>query len=222
MVILDLHEYNAMAADPVGKKPMFLAFWRQIAPRYKDTPSSVLFEIMNEPADEVHGASLERLLPRGAGHHPGDESGQDGRHRAGELEQPVRPGLSPSASGRPEHHRHGPLLQSLSVHPSGRRLDPRVQGSLRRPWLGTDADRAAIRKDFEGAQKWAEAENRPLFLGEFGAYDKAEMASRARYTAAIARTAESLGWSWAYWQFDSDFILYDIDKEQWVEPISRP
>ena len=45
------------------------------------------------------------------------------------------------------------------------------------------------------------------------------MASRARYTEAIARTAESLGWSWAYWQFDSDFILYDIDKEQWVEPI---
>jgi endoglucanase len=40
-----------------------------------------------------------------------------------------------------------------------------------------------------------------------------------RYTAAIARTAESLGWSWAYWQFDSDFILYDIDKEQWVDPI---
>ena len=45
------------------------------------------------------------------------------------------------------------------------------------------------------------------------------MESRARYTAYVARTAERLGFSWAYWQFDSDFIVYDIDKEQWVTPI---
>jgi endoglucanase len=33
------------------------------------------------------------------------------------------------------------------------------------------------------------------------------------------RQAESLGWSWGYWQFDSDFIVYDIDRDGWVEPI---
>ena len=55
--------------------------------------------------------------------------------------------------------------------------------------------------------------------GEFGAYDKGPMDSRVRYTAAVARTAEKLGWSWAYWQFDSDFILYDIDNDHWVQPI---
>ena len=26
-------------------------------------------------------------------------------------------------------------------------------------------------------------------------------------------TAESLGWAWTYWQFDSDFVVYDIAKE---------
>jgi endoglucanase len=36
MVILDLHEFNAMAADPVAKKEMFLSVWKQLAPRYKD------------------------------------------------------------------------------------------------------------------------------------------------------------------------------------------
>jgi endoglucanase len=35
----------------------------------------------------------------------------------------------------------------------------------------------------------------------------------------VARTAEKLGFSWGYWQFDSDFIVYDIDKEQWVMPL---
>ena len=44
-------------------------------------------------------------------------------------------------------------------------------------------------------------------------------AAQAVDTAAVARLAESLGWSWAYWQFDSDFILYDIPAKRWVEPI---
>ena len=60
-----------------------------------------------------------------------------------------------------------------------------------------------------------------MHLGEFGAYDKAPMDSRARYTAAVARAAERLGWSWAYWQFDSDFVVYDIDKDAWVEPLRK-
>jgi hypothetical protein len=34
-----------------------------------------------------------------------------------------------------------------------------------------------------------------------------------------AWSAEKLGWSWAYWQFDSDFIVYNINEDRWVEPI---
>jgi endoglucanase len=63
--------------------------------------------------------------------------------------------------------------------------------------------------------------NRPILLGEFGAYDKGDMESRARYTAHAARTAESLGWAWAYWQFDSDFLLWDMQKDAWVAPILK-
>ena len=33
------------------------------------------------------------------------------------------------------------------------------------------------------------------------------------------RTAEKLGWGWAYWQFDSDFVLYDIGNDRWIQPI---
>lgn len=50
---------------------------------------------------------------------------------------------------------------------------------------------------------------------------KGPMDSRVLYTATLARTAESLGWAWAYWQFDSDFIVYDIDRNRWVEPILK-
>lgn len=47
------------------------------------------------------------------------------------------------------------------------------------------------------------------------------MDSRVTYTAHLARTAESLNWAWAYWQFDSDFIVYDMPKDDWVRPIWR-
>jgi endoglucanase len=53
----------------------------------------------------------------------------------------------------------------------------------------------------------------PILLGEFGAYDKAPLESRVRYTEFVVRTAEALGWSWAYRQFDSDFILWDMNRD---------
>ena len=88
-------------------------------------------------------------------------------------------------------------------------------------WLGTEAELRAIKSDFDKAASWAKQHDRPLFLGEFGAYDKAPMESRVRYVTSVARAAEQRGWSWAYWQFDSDFILYDIGRDAWIEPIRR-
>jgi endoglucanase len=86
-------------------------------------------------------------------------------------------------------------------------------------WTGSESEQKAMKADFDKAAAWAKENNRPIFVGEFGAYDKAPMESRVRYTDAVARLAESLGWNWAYWQFDSDFILYDIKRDVWVEPI---
>ncbi len=86
-------------------------------------------------------------------------------------------------------------------------------------WTGTKGQQDSVRKDFDIAQQWAKVNNRPLNLGEFGAYEKADMPSRTRWTNYIARQAEKRKWSWSYWQFDSDFIVYDIDKDEWVKPI---
>ena len=60
-----------------------------------------------------------------------------------------------------------------------------------------------------------------MLLGEFGAYDKSgtPIELRAAYVSAVAREAERAGLPWAYWQFDSDFIVYDVTKDQWVKPI---
>ena len=84
---------------------------------------------------------------------------------------------------------------------------------------GTDEEKRRVDSDFAGVQKWAEAAHRPILLGEFGAYDKGDMGSRCRYISYVARAAEALGWAWTYWQFDGDFIAYDMAKDDWVAPI---
>jgi len=59
----------------------------------------------------------------------------------------------------------------------------------------------------------------PVLLAEFWACDKTGMESQVRYLEYVTRSIERLGRSWICWQFDSDFILYDIGKEKWVEPV---
>jgi endoglucanase len=86
---------------------------------------------------------------------------------------------------------------------------------------GSAAEIEQIKTDFARVQSWSATHRRPILLGEFGAYEKAPMESRVLWTAHIARAAESLGWAWTYWQFDSDFIVYNIDKDRWVEPILK-
>jgi endoglucanase len=57
MVILDLHNYTDIAKDPLGYKPRFLAYWKQIAAHFQDAPDAVLFEILNEPtANSLHSS----------------------------------------------------------------------------------------------------------------------------------------------------------------------
>jgi endoglucanase len=217
-VLLDLHEYNAMGTDPAGNREKFLAAWRQLSAHYQGASADVLFEILNEPSGkltpELWNEYLRAALAIIREKHP---------HRT----VVVGPAFWNSIKS----------LEKLELPAEDRNLIVTVhyylpmefthQGAAwanfkdKRdvPWLGTDAERQALAADFDRAAAWAKENNRPIFLGEFGAYDKGPMESRVRYTAAVARAAEARGWSWAYWQFDSDFILYDIPRDAWVEPI---
>jgi endoglucanase len=217
-VILDLHEFTTMAEDPAGRHDQFLAIWRQVAEHYQSATNRVLFEILNEPSGQLTPELWNRYL-----------------REALTLIRESNPArtviVGPPFWNSIDH------LQDLMLPPDDRNLIVTVhyyapmefthQGapwSSQKDksnviWSGSTEERKAIRDAFATAADWAREQDRPIFLGEFGAYDKAPMESRVRYVEAVARTAETFGWSWAYWQFDSDFILYDIDADTWVQPI---
>jgi endoglucanase len=219
VVILDEHDFNACGADPAPCRPKLMAFWEQIAERYTNAPDQVLFEILNEPNRELDAVWNDWLV-----------------EALGIIRRtnPTRNVILGPANGNsidaleglrlPADDRH--LIVTVHYYLPFRFTHqgaPWVEGMRRVSGVtwGSDADRAELAANFDAVQRWAEANDRPIYLGEFGAYDRAPQASRVAYTGAVAREAERHGWAWGYWQFDSDFIAYDIDADHWNEPIYR-
>ena len=218
-VILDCHEYTSMGSDPESGHQSFLAFWRQIAPRFKDAPPEVVFELLNEPSGKLtpelwNTYQAEALaIVRQSNPTRAVIIGPANYNTIATLDPLNLPENDPNLILTVHYY-----LPMSFTHQGARWVREQADKSGVE-WLGTADEKAAIANDFEKGQAWAKQHNRPVFLGEFGAYDKGPMASRVRYTDFVARTAEKFGWSWAYWQFDSDFIVYNINEDHWVEPI---
>lgn len=217
-VILDEHDFVFCGENAAACRPKLAAFWRQIAPRYKDTPNTVVFEILNEPNKQMDPIWNEVLAENLATIRQTNPTrnvivGPASWNNVGWLDKLKLPANDRHLIVTVHYynpmeftHQGAPWVQP--VHPVG--VD----------W-GTKADFQKLRFDLDKVQAWSKANNRPIFLGEFGAYDKGPLESRIRYTMAVAREAEKRGWAWAYWQFDSDFLLWDMEKDAWVEPIRQ-
>jgi endoglucanase len=218
VVILDMHEFNAMGQDPEGLKPKYLAVWEQWAARYQDYPATVLFELLNEPNGALTPALWNEFLTE-----PYDIIRRTNPDRTLIIGPAFWNGIDhiedlelPEADRNiivTVHYYHPMPFTHQGASWSEYRDQVNVE------WLGTPEEQQTIVRDLAKVRVWAEQQNRPILLGEFGAYDKGDMASRARYTSFVAREAERLGWSWSYWQFDSDFVVYDIEQDCWVTPI---
>jgi endoglucanase len=56
---------------------------------------------------------------------------------------------------------------------------------------------------------WSDYYGRPVHLGEFGAYTKADQQSRANFYAAFRREAEQEKIGWAIWDWSANFRYWD-------------
>lgn len=217
-IIIDLHEFESTANDAEGNKDRFLAFWRQVAPHFQNAPPNVCFEILNEPHAEMTPDLWNQYLMQAlAIIRKSDPTrtviiGPAFWNSIDHLDELKLP-------DKDRHiivtvHYYAPMS---FTHQGAPWVKPQYKVGV--TWDATPEERGRIESDFEKVRNWAKQHDRPIFLGEFGAYDKGDMASRARYIACVARTAEHFGWSWAYWQFDGDFVVYNTKKNQWVKPI---
>jgi len=74
-------------------------------------------------------------------------------------------------------------------------------------------DNPSSEKAFAGyldqAQQWSDYFGRPVHLGEFGAFQKADPQSRANYCRRVRKRAEAAGIGWALWDWKAGFRYWD-------------
>lgn len=218
-VLIDEHDFNPCSQDVDVCRARLSAFWQQVAPKFANAPRNVAFELLNEPHDKLNGevwnalfaqelaivrqTNPARIVVVGPSH-------WNSLKDLPLLRLPADPNLLVTFHYyEPFHFTH----QGATWVEDTKNLHGVTWGS--------DADRAALRADFGTVAAWSAANHRPILLGEFGAYDKSgtPIELRAGYTNAVRCEAERDGFGWAYWQFDSDFILWDMKANGWVEPI---
>ncbi|MGA2172806.1 MAG: glycoside hydrolase family 5 protein [Sedimentisphaerales bacterium] len=211
-VILNVHHFMEAYSDPNGQKEKFLALWEQIAEHYKGYPDILVFELMNEPkrklTDEIWNVYLRESLAivrksnpnRTIIIGPGDNNIIE-HLKTLEIPEGDRNIIVTIHYYEPIEFTH----QGAAWITRG---DPNTWMGTK--WTGSDANQQAVVKAFDIAAAWAKANNRPINLGEFGSYEKADMESRARWTKFVADTAIKRGMSFDYWEFcANEFGLYD-------------
>lgn len=82
-------------------------------------------------------------------------------------------------------------------------------------WTATESQKAALDEDLDSVKQWAERHNRPVYLGEFGAYSAAPQQSREAWTEYVRSAAEQRNFSWSYWEFGAGFGIYNRDTKEW-------
>jgi endoglucanase len=220
-VILNVHHYDELDKEPDKHVARLVGQWKQIAARYRDRPATVYFELYNEPHDKFTEEKWNEAVPKVLAEirktNPSRTvivgPGQwNGIRALAKLKLPDDANLIVTV------HYYSPFE---FTHQGAEWADAKIRNLSGIKWDGTDAELASLRKDLDIAAKWAKENKRPVFLGEFGAYSKGEMASRAKWTRAMAREAEARDFSWAYWEFGAGFGVYDREKKEWREPLLK-
>lgn len=216
-VILDLHHYDdpqgSVFADPAGQTARFAALWKQIGERFRSKDGQVWFELLNEPHGSLTHANLRSVL--------------DPALREVRLTNPTRPVVigGESWSGI-DSLATLPLPDDAYLVATFHYYDPFAFTHQGAPWItpalptgrtfpaGTDA--AELAANAQKARDFVARTNRPLFLGEFGAYEGVPLAQRVTYYGAVHQAFAAVGVDTCAWAYTNTMPLRDPASGAWI------
>ncbi len=214
-VIINVHHFDELYKRPNKFSSQFLSLWKQISERYKNYPDSLFFELLNEPRYILTTSRWNLLL---------NEAINIIRNSNPARTLLVGPARWNNIVG----------LKNLSVPQNKENIIvtfhyykpfrfthqaahwvPFSKLFLGTTWLNSISQQNTIERHFKFVHEWGRKNNVPINLGEFGAYDRADLNSRALWTNHVAKTAEKYGFSWTYWEFGAGFGAYDTNIGKW-------
>ncbi len=218
-VILTMHHFNEFYNQPDNfrYRSMFFSVWKQVCSHYRKTdPDSLVFEVLNEPHDNLTAEKWNILMPQII-----DTLREIDPFRTLIIDVPDY-GYHESISKLviPDSERN--VIVSVRYYlpyPFTHQGAHWVEGSndwLGTTWRATSEQTATVAQDMAKIRIWADQHNRPIAVGEFGSIINADSASRLVWTDYVTRAFESNHFSWSYFDFGVLFRAYDIQKNAWL------
>jgi len=203
-VMLDVHHFEEMFADPTANKDKLMGIWTQLADEFAGYSDSLYFEIMNEPHDnytpELWNADLLEALSIIRVNNPtrmvvigtAEYGGLGGLSK---LEIPATDTnlIVTVHYYNPFNFTHQGQDWTGTEWPTGV------------TWDSTAVEIAAMKSDLDIIKAYSDAHNVPIHMGEYGALDGTDMVSRVKWTGHLRKVFEEYGFSSAYWGFLSTY-----------------
>ena len=213
-VIINMHHYEEIMQNPSQQEQRFLAMWDQIAHRFRTYQPEVLFEILNEPRDNLDALTWNTLLAKAID--------------TIRVSNPLRTLIVGSAewggiNGLTSLQLPEDTNLIVTVHyyephnftHQGAAFEEGSEMYIGTSWRAKPPQRAQVDHDMQIVASWGLQHKRPIFIGEFGTYHLVDTVSRAFYTEYLVRSFNKHGFSWAVWNFSSDFGIYVDSTDQW-------
>jgi endoglucanase len=212
-VILTMHHADGVCTDPRQEGPRLAALWEQISQQFADHSASLAFELLNEPRACLTPSAWNALLPSVVGAVRAVDP--DRLVVVGGAESSTLAGLR-QLELPPDDHLVATMhyYEPFPFTHQGANWEPGSDAWTGTGW-GTSAEFAAVTADLEEGARWASQRRVVLYVGEFGTIGVADPESRIRWTKHVRRELDRLGLPWAYWDFATDFGLYDLEQSRW-------
>jgi endoglucanase len=245
-LILDVHHYNELMDEPDVHGERFVGIWTQIAERYAGRGDFLAFELLNEPSKNLNATKLNALyaktLPLVRAKHPTRLIFVDSYFWANTnylraLTLPDDPQIVA------EFHMYQPILFTHQGAPwmgpeygtegvvfPGPPVTPLVPVDTSVSWVREFFDKyntlpaeqnpsgmQIVKAEFDRAIAYADKFGHRVYLGEFGAIDKADPESRARFVRSVRLEATQRGIGWCYWDDGGSFKAMNVADGTWVE-----
>ena len=216
VVVLNMHHYRQLDGDNLdaGESPVaggvvdvrFVMLWDQIATYFQGRGPRLLFELYNEPHGRMNGEPWNVLAARAlkvVRRTNPDRIvviGPTSWNSAGDLRLLKMPN---DANLIATVHNYNPFQ---FTHQGAEWVTPVMPTGVT---CCSAAQEAEMTAPLDVAKAWSTATRYPVFVGEFGAYSKADSTSRFDFDRKMRQAMESRGMSWDYWEFASGFGVYD-------------
>ena len=211
-VVLNIHHFEELNEAPEENFTKFIALWAQIAERYKDLPDTVYFEVINEPNGAFKGDIMRKIITQGFKKiretNPTRIVILGGEDWSGIESLPSIPAIEDPNQVYTFHY-YDPFP---FTHQKASWTDLKNSGTV--TW-GSSQDKAELKAAAKYAAKVQRETGIPVFLGEFGAYEKAPYRDVVDYTRETRKAFEKAGISWCVWNFTATFPLSDTETKSW-------